>query len=119
METVRGFIHHNEAWYAEAIDLYYEDEMFMGVYSIDEHEEAKGTKGEFSIRWKRLKDESILQLVAFDDAWDILYNEFGPLLKWMAAQNNRNVTPEEVKVFLESIGCKDLTKREIPSPNNQ
>jgi hypothetical protein len=104
-EYKRKFIHTSRAWYAESA-LFHEtvvDSIYIGLYS------SKGdTEGEFSIEWVELTGMLCPKLIAYDDAWSVLY-DFKDVLKKMADVDDCNITPDEMRLTLISCGVEDAT----------
>lgn len=108
-EFKRGFIQTSKAWYAKSANVGDEIESIsIGIYSKD-----NGTKGEFTIVWKRLGSHIVPRLKAFDDSWLIL-GQFMDLLTAMGNVDDTNVTPEDFVQILLSCGIENLTQTEQP-----
>ena len=108
---IRGFYHLAESWYGEANLINRHDglvdEVMIGFYGPDGD---KGTTGEFSVRWERLRGNLVPKLCVWDDAWEAL-THFTDLLAEVAELDNSNPSPNDFCELLKGLGMKDLTPR--------
>jgi hypothetical protein len=72
-----------------------------------------GTEGEFEFEWIKLSGELYPRLIAFNDAWAVLW-EFKDLLEKMANVDNQKIQEPEFCKLLDSLGIIDITQYEIP-----
>lgn len=108
-ETVRGFVHFNRSWYAEAhrrlnIDPDVLDEVMFGIYTTD-----SGTTGEMAMRWYELDGVSTPRLEVFCDGWRVL-STFSDLIAALAERDGQDITPEQFCALLVSLGFEDRTE---------
>ena len=95
----------SESWYKDTclVNCEYVDELTFGIYCED-----GSTIGEGCIRWYEINNEIFPKVELFSDAWN-LFNECSELFKLLSDYSNTDLTPNEFKKLLESIGFKDKT----------
>jgi len=106
----REFVQFSKAWYAKHNRSEFEDEITLATYDDDGSDLS-----EFSIQWVWLNDRRVPQLHVFDDAWKALTNHFLDVLQLLSNLDNKNVTPDEMVSYLETLGIENTTETEPPS----
>jgi len=80
--------------------------------NIGRYFEYGGCEYEFSIEWICLQGCFIPCLRVFNDAWKGLYEEHMPLLKTLADNDSKNLSPKAMRKLLNKLGYKDTDKGE-------
>ena len=110
MEGEKTFYVHSESFYAKAAPLRRGvEEIMIGVSADD-----GGTYGEFALRWFDLGGKPVPKLEAFEDSWEVLFDQCGDFLAWLREQADLCPTPAETKAALLKMGYRDTTSRADP-----
>lgn len=115
---IRGFIHLNEAWYADTCKVNYPrtiDDVMIGLYDPDG---VGGTTREFRVEWVDLsssarKRDITPRLTMFDDSWKLL-SLWPDFWAEMVKEDSKDIPPEAFCRMLLELGFKDLTPRVNP-----
>jgi len=114
----RKFTYSTKAWYANNLKQRsdFEDEISIGLYS-----EQGGTAGEFAIRWYKLGDSkgASPRLECFNDAWKVLYKDFGDLLELLSIVDGLNITPNGLIKHLKAFDIEDKTEYDYPGSKQE
>ena len=107
--TKRRHFHLNRSWYGQAArERGVVDKVTFGLYYAD-----GGTEGELAVRWLAVGDETLPQLVAFSDSWEVLAS----LADVVIALGKLEGTAPSAETFcalLDRHGFEDATRTTQP-----
>lgn len=109
---IRGYSQVSRAWYGKQFmpERGFTEKFYVGLYDAD----GGGTGGEFNITF----DVIGARLQVYDDAWGALH-EFKDLLEVMKNLSGEKITPDRLKIYLDDLDIKDLTKIEMDAKNEK
>lgn len=91
------------------LSYYYYDRKFVYEIMFGLYHDDRSTIGEIGMRWYKLNHDIVPKLESFGDTWFVL-NELSDVIQKLSEVDSIDITPDDFKNILCSLGFQDKTE---------